>query len=82
MDIDRSLEIETDEVIWDYLPDTVSEFSDIDSTFNNISTGSNRAPLTTPSAPSSTDSLDIKNQLHAAKKVKLYKSKRKYTKTN
>ncbi|CAB5295927.1 unnamed protein product [Rhizophagus irregularis] len=71
-----------DEVIWDYLPDTVSEFSDIDSTFNNISTGSNRAPLTTPSAPSSTDSLDIKNQLHAAKKVKLYKSKRKYTKTN
>ncbi|CAB4390312.1 unnamed protein product [Rhizophagus irregularis] len=71
-----------DEEIWDYLPDTVSEFSDIDSTFNDISTGSNRAPLTTPSAPSSTDSLDIKDQLHAAKKVKLYKPKRKYTKTS
>ncbi|CAB5127925.1 unnamed protein product [Rhizophagus irregularis] len=71
-----------DEEIWDYIPDTVSEFSDIDSTFNDISTGSNRAPLTTPSAPSSTDSLDIKDQLHAAKKVKLYKPKRKYTKTS
>lgn len=72
-----------DEEIWDYLPDTVSEFSDIDSTFNDISTGSNRAPSTTPStAPSSTVSLDIKDQLHAAKKVKLYKPKRKYTKTS
>ncbi|CAB4406355.1 unnamed protein product [Rhizophagus irregularis] len=72
-----------DEEIWDYFPDTISEFSDIDSTFNDISTGSNRAPLTTPStAPSSTDSLDIKDQLHAAKKVKLYKPKRKYTKTS
>ncbi|CAB4413300.1 unnamed protein product [Rhizophagus irregularis] len=57
-----------DEEIWDYISDTISEFSDIDSTFNDISTGSNRAPLTTPStAPSSTDSLDIKDQLHAAK---------------
>ncbi|CAB4423674.1 unnamed protein product [Rhizophagus irregularis] len=65
-----------DEEIWDYLPDTISEFSDIDSTFNDISTGSNRAPLTTSStAPSSTNSLDIKDQLHAAKKVKLYKPK-------
>jgi hypothetical protein len=27
-----------DEEIWDYLPDTISEFSDIDSTFNDIST--------------------------------------------
>ncbi|CAB4377169.1 unnamed protein product [Rhizophagus irregularis] len=71
-----------DEEIWDYLPDTVSEFSDIDSTFNDISTGSNKAPLTTHSAPSSTDALDIKDQLHAAKKVKLYKPKRKYTKTS
>lgn len=68
-----------DDYIWDYLPDTGSE---MDSTFDDISTGSNRAASTAPStAPSSIVSLD-KDQLHAAKKVKLYKPKRKYAKTS
>ena len=68
-----------DDYVWNYLPDTISE---IDSTFDDISTSSGRAPSTAPStAPTSTGSLD-KDQLHAVKKVKLYKPKRKYAKTS
>ncbi|GBC00538.1 hypothetical protein RclHR1_03890023 [Rhizophagus clarus] len=54
-----------DDYIWDYLSNTGSE---MDSTFDDISTSSDRAASTASSiASSSIVSLD-KDQLHAAKK--------------
>jgi len=69
-----------DDDVWDNISDTNSE---IDSTFNDMFTSSNRAPSTASSTvPSaSTVSLD-EDQSHVTKKIKLYKSKRKYSKTS
>ena len=69
-----------DDDIWDNISDTNSE---IDSTFNDMFTSSNRAPSTASSTvlSASTVSLD-EDQLYITKKIKLYKSKCKYNKTS
>ena len=69
-----------DDEVWDNISDTNSE---IDSTFNNMFTSSNRTPSTAPSTvPSALTVSFDEDQSHVIKKTKLYKPKRKYSKTS
>ncbi len=69
-----------DDDVWNNISDTNSE---IDSTFNDTFTSFNRASSTAPSTVPSTSTVSLdEDQSHATKKTKLYKSKRKYSKTS